>query len=261
MKESGLSDPPVRTQVREESVPTERKRAGRESGRIRLHRHFYVAMVLLVAALVLFEGWFRHLRSFGLGESQPLRRELTAIPLELGPWAAERDIPLDKATEDILGTDKYIQRIYADRRNPGRSLQMFVAYWGGVRLEAPHEPTVCRPGAGWTIAGSYHTAIDLPGMGEGQAITVNKAVFSRDYDKQLVVWWDYIHGKNVTSAWMERLRWVLPIFLGGKAGSVVQVQIVLPVMGRESEEQAYASIVEFAQKLSPELAKCLPEAE
>jgi hypothetical protein len=102
--------------------------------------------------------------------------------------------------------------------------------------------------------------MELSVAGTTEKVGVNVQVFNRDYDRQMIVWWEYIHGKNVTSPMLERLRWVLPLFLGGKAGSVVQAQISKDIELKETEKGVYGVIEQFARELAPEVGKCLPEA-
>ena len=264
---------------------TETKQVGPAGGgRIRLHRHFYVAGVLLVVGIFGFNHWFERVnRLMASTERVPLKQPLATIPGEVGDWVAIREIRLPKEVEDIAGAEDYINRLYvrsdtagshdertgsaaeaaSEQGSEGEArkdmLQVYVAYFGGIRLTAPHSPDVCMRGSGWTIAGAYRRTVDLGVMEEAEQVTVKVHIFSRDYDRQMVVWWDYIHGKNITNPFIERVRWVLPLFLGGKAGSVVQVQISRDIGAGESEEAVYNMIMEFGKLLAPEVGKCLPE--
>ena len=253
-------------------------------GRIRLHRHFYVAGVLLLVGIFGFNYWFDRInRLMAANKAVPLRQPLATIPGELGEWVAIRDIRLPKATEQIAGAADYINRVYVkssvagsrDRRTGSvaaseseegseeeigkDALQVYVAYFAGIRLAAPHSPDVCMRGAGWTISGAHRRTLELGVMEKTEQMAVNVHLFEREYERQMVVWWDYIHGKNITNPFVERVRWVLPLFLGGKAGSVVQVQISKDIEAGQSEEEVYNTIVEFGKRLAPEVGKCLPE--
>lgn len=249
--------------------------ASTHPARIHLHAHFYVAGVLLLLASIGFNYWLEQVnRLKDANLAVPLKQPLSTISRELGDYMATEDIKLSREVESMAGVSDYMNRIYVkknlagstktaskkpDEKQPG--LHVYLAYWGGIRTIAPHRPTICMRGAGWIIASAHRRELEVSLAGGVEKVGVNVHVFSKDYDRQMVVWWDYIHGRNVSSPIMERLRWVLPIFMGGKAGSVVQVQISKDIESGESEESVYQTITEFATVLAPEVGKCLPEAK
>lgn len=251
-------------------------------GRIRLHAHFYVAGVLLLVGIFGFNYWFAKVgRLRSASEAVPLKQPLATVAKELGQWVVVGEEPLSKEVEYIAGVDDYINRFYgktdnvgngmrerisgegseqgSDDKGPKDALHVYVAYFGGIHLAAPHSPDVCMQGAGWKIASAYRRTVELAVLGRTEKIGVKVHVFNRDYDRRVVVWWDYVHGKNVTNPFWERIRWVLPLFLGGKAGSVVQVQIAKDIKAGQQEDAIYEIIIEFAKLLAPEVGKCLPE--
>ncbi|GEM_PF-2986309 len=244
------------------------------AGPIRLHAHFYVAGILLLLASIGFNFWLDRLnRLKSANLSVPLKQPLSSIPAQLGDWVMVEEIELPQNVKDIAGVDDYVNRRYVQKgqevtENVGEhkagteeGLHVYVAYFGGIRTAAPHRPDICLRGSGWTIAGAHRRQIEIPGMGETQTVGVHVDVFTREENRQMVVWWEYIHGKNVTNPLMERVRWILPLFMGGKAGSVVQVQISQDVGAKESEDEVYERIVGFARAIAPEVGKCLPETE
>lgn len=255
-------------------------------GRLRLHAHFYVAGVLLLVSIFGFNYWFAKLdRLRGAGDSVPLKQPLATIPMELGKWVVVREETLSKEIKYIAGVDDYISRFYVETAGVGNrvhkrisgegaegcseqgcgdegakdALHVYVAYFGGIYLVAPHSPDVCMRGSGWKIASAHRRTVELALLGRTEEIGVRVHVFNRDRDRRIVVWWDYVHGKNVTNPFWERIRWVLPLFLGGKAGSVVQVQIAKDIKAGQQEDAIYEIIIEFAKLLAPEVGKCLPE--
>ena len=249
--------------------------------RIRLHAHFYVAGILLVLASFGFNYWLERVNRLKEANlSVPLKQSLSTVPGELGGWITvegmneKQKMKLSKEIEYISGINDYLNRIYVKKGSASAKattvtdssgkeigLHVYAAYWGGIRNVAPHNPLVCMRGSGWTISGAYRREVELKMAGGTDKVSVNVNMFGRDYDKQMIVWWEYIHGKNVSSPLAERFRWILPLFLGGKAGSVVQVQISKDVETGESEDQVYETIVGFAKELAPEIGKCLPEAK
>jgi hypothetical protein len=88
---------------------------------------------------------------------------------------------------------------------------------------------------------------------------VHKDVFEHAAQgKRLVVWWEYIHGENVASRTLQRLKWVLPKFMGGKRGSILQVQVGTNFSGDAEENMSL--VTEFMDRLGPYLHDVLPKA-
>ena len=248
----------------------EKKADSKGTGRIRLHAHFYAAGVLLLLATVGFNYFLENInRVKAAGESVPLKQPLASVPKVLGDWEMVEEKRLSAEEEYVAGVNDYINRFYVRNGGVGSvgaeeeleaALHLYVAYFGGIRVRAPHSPDICMRGSGWTIAEAHRRTIDLDVMGRTEQIGVNVHVFMREHEKRMVVWWDYIHGKNVTNPLMERIRWVLPLFLGGRTGSVVQVQIGKDIQPGEEQDAVYEMIEEFGKRLAPEVGKCLPEA-
>lgn len=225
---------------------------------IRIHKHYYVALGLLVVAFGLGELWFRVLVQYGVGANVPLAARLQTIPLTIGDWAGE-DTVISGDTAMKVGAMDTIQRVYR-RSRAGRKeeLLLYIAYFGGIRGTAPHHPDVCMPGAGWDILNREMPTLRLPGFGNAP-LEVHKDEFElrSDQRKRLVVWWEYIHGKNVASRAMQRLKWVLPKFLGGERGSILQVQVSQEYRG--NSDASWTTIGEFIEQLGPHLEKVLPK--
>jgi len=219
---------------------------------MKLHKHFYVAIVILAVAAVSSEVYFRYLVELGAGEKVPLNKPLRSIPLALGDWQGQEvripsNVMIKIAAEDVL------RRTYYQGKD--RKLELYIAYFGGIRGTAPHRPTICRPGAGFSVISSEVVLLKAPGFGE-EALRVHRDVYERHYDKEMVVWWEYVHGKNVASRMMQRLQWALPKSMGGKRGSVLQVQISLGF--KSGMEESMHWITDFMGHLGPHIEQVLP---
>ncbi len=226
---------------------------------IRIHKHYYVVLGILVVAFGLGELWFRVLVQYGVGEGVPLAAPLNTLPLDIGDWRGE-DTVIRGDTAMKVGAMDTLQRIYRRTRGGRKEdLLLYIAYFGGIRGTAPHHPDVCMPGAGWDILNREMPALQIAGFGSA-ALEVHKDEFEfrSDQTKRLVVWWEYIHGENVASRSMQRLKWILPKFLGGKRGSILQVQVAQSYNGKS--EASWETISEFIERLGPHLEKVLPKA-
>jgi len=219
---------------------------------MKLHRHFYVAVVILAVSAVLSQVYFRWLVHAGMGQAVPLRRPLASIPRELGNWQG-MDMKIEPNVLLKIGAEDTLLRTYD--QGQGLPLRVYIAYFGGVRGTAPHSPTVCRPGQGYDLISSEVLVLVLPGFGE-EPLQVHRDLFEKNFHKEVVVWWEYVHGKNVSSRLLQRLVWSLPGFLGGKRGSVLQVQLSLGF--EDGMEASMRRVSEFMNHVGPHIQAVLP---
>ena len=81
-------------------------------------------------------------------ERPRLRAPLSAVPMELGHWVG-RDETVNPLILKESQADDYLNRVYEDRRQPGRKLWLWVNY-SREGLNLRHSPEVCLPSGGWT---------------------------------------------------------------------------------------------------------------
>lgn len=74
---------------------------------------------------------------------------LADIPIALGPYVG-RDIPLDSDVLRAAKVDSFIHREYHDAIS-GKSLILYVGFWGRENVGMGHGPEVCYPSAGWHV--------------------------------------------------------------------------------------------------------------
>lgn len=108
-------------------------------------------------------------RASSAAEVTPPAQPLADIPIALGPYVG-RDVPLDSDVLRAAKVDAFIHREYRDTIS-GRSLLLYVGYWGRENVGMGHGPEVCYPAAGWHV----DTAVrELPlrfSVGEGEVST------------------------------------------------------------------------------------------
>jgi hypothetical protein len=86
-----------------------------------------VSGILLVAAIA-FNGFVWNLKLHFKKDPVPQPREFREMPLLMGHWLqVSQDDKLDKETEDVLGTEKYIYRDYIQIDRAGGDLIAFLA--------------------------------------------------------------------------------------------------------------------------------------
>jgi len=220
---------------------------------VKLHKHFYIAMAILAFSAIMGELYFRWLIGVGAGEVVPLERPLSTIPKNVSGWTGIES----KMKADVLmkvGSTDYVRRTYYQGK---KTLQFYVVYFGGVRGTAPHHPDVCMPGGGWHNIQSDVVSWQVSGFGEAK-LRVHQDVFEhKNLHKRLVVWWEYVHGRNVASRTLQRLLWALPPAFGGQRGSVLQVQISMDYEGDQTT--VLEDIRSFTEGVGPYIEAVLPE--
>ena len=223
---------------------------------MKLHKHFYVAIAILAATAVFIQVYFRVLVRPGRDEVVPLRKPLSSIgagvPRKIGAWVGVEMIASPEVQLVVGAADTVHLTCY---RGSDGALELYIAYFAGIRGTAPHHPDACLPGAGWKNISNEVVSLHVPGFGE-EPLRVHKDLWEKQFEKRVIVWWEYIHGHNVASRTLQRLKWVLPMFLGGKAGSVLQVQISLAFRG--TMEESMQEITGFMDALGPYIQEVLP---
>ncbi|MEO6436030.1 MAG: hypothetical protein ABIP55_09740, partial [Tepidisphaeraceae bacterium] len=92
-------------------------------GRVFREPTFLIAVIILLTAAIGLNLAFGAMKLHFKKAPVPLAKELGAIPSRVGPWVqVSLDKALDKDTQDVLGTDKYIFRDYVDTRVAGETV-------------------------------------------------------------------------------------------------------------------------------------------
>ena len=80
-------------------------------------------------------------------ERPELQAGLATVPMVLGDWVGQ-DVPVDPEIVEKAQTDDYLNRVYEDRRHPGRRVWLWMNYSRkGNNLR--HSPEICLPSGGW----------------------------------------------------------------------------------------------------------------
>ncbi|MCH7591711.1 MAG: EpsI family protein [Planctomycetes bacterium] len=109
--------------------------------------------------------WVRHSRGIASLAYRPLGAPFSNLPLHVGPYAQRRETPLGEGILRVAGVDRYVQREYVDLVS-GKSVDLYVGYWGYQNLGMGHGPEVCYPAAGWQVEGkAQERALRFPRAG------------------------------------------------------------------------------------------------
>lgn len=205
---------------------------------------FLLALGTIVLAAGLTHGLAR---TQAVPEQQPLRR----FPINLEGWTGRTAF----FTPDVvagLHADDYLLRSYQDAG--GRALWLFVAYYRAQVADESriHAPTVCLPGAGWTIV----DAATMPVSVRDRTITVNRTVVQKGDRRDLVLYWYQLQGR-VAATELQAMSLLAWTSLAQRRSDEALVRINGPVSG--TVQGVLESEVAFVRAAFPLLSRILPQ--
>ncbi|HEX4053347.1 MAG TPA: hypothetical protein VHX86_03695 [Tepidisphaeraceae bacterium] len=102
---------------------------------------FVVVSAILLLSAVVFNGFVWNLKLHFKKDAVPQPREFREIPALMGHWLqVSQDDKLDKETEDILGTEKYLYRDYIQVDRAGADFMAYLAA-DSVKTGATTQPS------------------------------------------------------------------------------------------------------------------------
>jgi len=189
-------------------------------------------------------------------DATPARQPLAAIPMTVDRWAGQ-----PRAIErDVLAALRLTDYLFADFVLPGSAapVNFYIAYYASQRKGvAIHSPRTCIPGGGWSISRLEHLAVPGVKASGGGLLHVNRAVITKEEDRQLVYYWFEQRGRNLTNEYL--VKWY--IFWDGLTRSRTDgalVRLVTPIVRGESEAIAERRLQRLLRDLYPKIARQLP---
>jgi hypothetical protein len=105
-------------------------------------------------------------------------------PDRIGAWTAVRDSALEPEALEMLVPEAYSMRYYeAENRPP---MWIYAAFYRGVEPGGPHDPMICYPAAGWSIAEDREVRIAL---GESESFPARFMRGELSGADELVIYW------------------------------------------------------------------------
>ena len=188
----------------------------------------------------------------------PIQREAFAsFPMQIAPWQAVVDPPLDPDILRLLGVDDYLSRAYY---NPnGTSVGLYLGFYGSQRQgDTIHSPMNCLPGAGWEPVSEGQLEIQNVD-GAGRNVTVNRYVIQKGLDRNVVLYWYHGRGRVVANEYMSKAFLIRDAIVENRTdGSLVRV--IAPVKDGQPNSLASAEQVaeQFVRAMFPTLTAYLP---
>ena len=185
------------------------------------------------------------------------RSTFANFPMEIGPWRAVVDPPLDEAVLKVLGVDDYLSRAYY--QPSGAGVGLYLGYYASQRQgDTIHSPMNCLPGAGWEPVSAAHlhmSNVDLA----GRAITVNRYVIQKGLDRHLVLYWYQGRGRVVASEYWSKAFLIRDAIMTNRTdGSLVRVLVPFDAGDERNLAPAEALAEEFVRVIFPTLGSFLP---
>jgi len=188
----------------------------------------------------------------------PIQRSTFAsFPMEIAPWRAVVDPPLDPDILRTLGVEDYLSRAYYQRN--GAAVGLYMGFYSSQRQgDTIHSPLNCLPGAGWEPISQGELEIkDVDGA--GRTIKVNRYVIQKGLDRNVVLYWYHGRGRVVANEYLSRAFLIRDAIVENRTdGSLVRV--VAPVADSQHDGVASAEAVaeNFVRSIFPLLPSYLP---
>lgn len=175
---------------------------------------------------------------------------LSLFPTVLGYWFGERD-PLSSGAFSRLQLSDYVMINFMHQDHPV-PVNFYVAYYANQRKgQSPHSPRVCIPGGGWQI-------VEFGRVQRGDQL-VNRAIITRDGERQLVYYWFAERGTVVANEYYK--KWLLFrdfVTTGRSDGALIRV--TTPILPDQDISEADRRLIGFIDQAEPVLMSYLPAA-
>lgn len=210
----------------------------------------FIASILLLAGVAVFATALPD-----RVELVPERAEFSSFPLKFGEWQG-KDERLEQIYVDALKFDDYIMADFIDPRQ--HVVNFYVAYYASQRKgESAHSPRTCIPGDGWEISTISQRTIPDATVA-GHPLRVNRAVIQKGENKQLVYYWFQQRGRTITNEYLVKW-WLFSDALTRNRTDGALVRLIVNVRPGETLEDADRQLISFAQAVTPQLRKYVPE--
>jgi hypothetical protein len=271
--------------------------AGGVGGAVRRVLHqptFIAAVVLLLTAALGLNASVQFMKLHFKKDAVPLAHELGSISDHLGSWVqVTQDQALDKETQDVLATDKYIFRSYVDSRivlpdtidrefkeksideraaalerhrriNPAAVVSISVTYYTGLVDTVAHVPDRCVTADGYEPKSykveKWPIARDLPRASKGSDGDDVELRYINFEDQtgtsnvnRAIAYFFHCNGGFVSDPLGVRRR--LANLLETR-GYYCKIEVMTTV---PNEQEAARVMTDFLTSAMPEIVRCMPD--
>ncbi len=174
-------------------------------------------------------------------------KAVPAVPSVIGPYTQYGpDYEVAPRTKELLQSSLIVMRQY---RSPRRNPLFLTLVYAGTSRKSLHFPEVCLVGQGWEIRDQAPAPL-------GFKFTAKRLMLVKGNQKEAVVYFfktgDQYTGNFFLNAWY----WARNQVSRGAPTSAM-IKLHAPVARGQNEETVFATLEDFALKLTPILSKVL----
>ncbi len=188
-------------------------------------------------------------------EQIPARHSFMEFSASGPGWTLHRQ-SLEPVYLDELKLDDYLLGDVVTVGGP--PINLYVAWYDSQRAgHSTHTPRTCLPGGGWDVVSFAQRDLPVDHM-YGQPLRVNRALISRQGQRQLVYYWFAQRGRVLTNEYA--VKWFLfvdAIRRNRSDGALVRLTVL--VRDGDSLDEVDARLSNLAGKLAPALEAYIPD--
>ena len=215
-------------------------------------RFYLVTLMLLLTAGIL--------QTRATTDKTPPSPPLNGLPHSIGSYRST-DVPIDSAVLQILGSGRFLNRLYFDRSlealgHAAKPVSLFIGYFPTQRTgQSIHSPQNCLPGAGWSFESSRDLSLtDVT----GKKLNVGEYVITDGTVRQEVLYWYRAHGRSIASDYQAKLFLMADAIRFNRTDGAL-VRIITPILTGETAQQAHDRAIGFAAQTAPLLPTFIPD--
>ncbi|CAN5904168.1 hypothetical protein BH23PLA1_BH23PLA1_08240 [soil metagenome] len=186
----------------------------------------------------------------------PLKRPLSTLPMELGPWVG-RDEPVEPRIAEESQATEYLSRVYVHSGRRHCQVWLWINY-SDRGLNMRHSPAVCLPSGGWEPLESLTKVVEIPRHHDPDqgALPISLLGYGKGELVQRIGFWYYIFGEGG----IEQFVRTLPVSSRSShgrttRGSGLTVEVIYP----DDTGPDVEALRDFAADLLEALEPILPD--
>lgn len=180
-------------------------------------RNFIIALILVLLTGI-------YMNYFMFEEDIVQSNPLSGFPEKIGRWEKTANHSLGHNILDILKVDEYLMRDYQSEKG---TASLYIGYYKSHRNSAEiHTPEHCQAGGGWEVLSQQIKELDMQAI--GKRINITEAVYEKDQEKMVFLYWYYLNGKYVTSFFHYKMSVILNSLINHRSDASF-IRITVPV--------------------------------
>jgi len=208
---------------------------------IKVWRFYLLFVILGLTALLV------HTRS---EVAVPINKPLNQLPLRAGDWVMNNEAHFSEQVLEVLKPTDYLSRNYTDSK--GDQLALYLGFHDGGPKSGPiHSPKQCLPGSGWNRLHEEVRSVEI----DGHKIPFVSAVYQKDQQKQLFLYWFQVRDEVLTNEYALKLAMIKNSLLVNRRDSAF---IRLSLMVTKDESLALETGEQFMRDFIPLINTILP---